>query len=82
MSDSLISGELKQIYRSSAPYSGGLRCGGGACPAVFQREDGAILIVGRRLSAAEKSALPMDVIEDALEVPADVLHGAIAKLTQ
>jgi len=73
-------GVLTEIYRSSAPYSNGLLCGGGACPAVYAKQDGSFLIVGRRLTAEEKASLPMDAIEDALEVPADLLQGIVKKL--
>jgi len=80
MNESSIPGIVRQVYRSSAPYSGGLRCGGGGCPAVFETKEGTFLIVGRRLTPEEKAALPMDAIEDALEVPADLLQGVLNKL--
>ena len=70
----------KLIHRSDEPYSNGVRCGGGGCPAVYKTEGGAFLIVGRRLSDAEKAVLSIDPIEDALEVPAELLHGLATKL--
>jgi hypothetical protein len=80
MNESSMRGVVTEVYRSSAPYSGGLRCGGGGCPAVYETEQGTFFIVGRRLTAEEKAKLPMDAIEDALEVPADLLQGVLKKL--
>lgn len=73
-------GVLTEIYRSFAPYSNGMRCGGGACPAVYAKDDGSFLVVGRKLTAEEKASLPMDAIEDALEIPADLVQGIVKKL--
>lgn len=60
---------VREIHRSEAPYSNGVRCAGGGCPAVYETDQGTYLVVGRRLAAAEKATLSMDSIEDALEVP-------------
>ena len=70
----------KLVYKSEAPYGNGMRCGGGACPAVYETPQGTFFVVGRRLSATEKADLAIDAIEDALEVPADLLHGLMDKL--
>jgi hypothetical protein len=63
----------KLVYKSDAAYGNGMRCGGGGCPSVYATDVGTYLIVGRRLAAEEKANLAMDSIEDALEVPADLL---------
>jgi hypothetical protein len=73
---------VREIYKSHAPYSGGIRCGGGGCPAVYETDQGTYLIVGRRLSAEEKAKLSMDAIEDALEVPGELLASLVRKLQQ
>lgn len=73
---------VRRVHVSHAPYSHGIRCGGGGCPAVFETDQGTFLIVGRRLSAAEKAALPMDPIEDALEIPRELLVESMAKLSK
>jgi len=70
----------KLVHKSDAPYSNGLRCGGGGCPAVYETDQGTFFVVGRRLSAQEKANLAMDAIEDALEVPADLLQAIANKL--
>src|SRR5262245_4492301 len=70
----------RELCKSSAPYSNGQRCNGGGCPGVFVSATGMYLVVGRRLSAAEKSGLAMDAVEDALEVPAELLHQLVERL--
>jgi hypothetical protein len=69
-----------EVHRSYAPYSGGIRCSGGGCPAVYKTDQGTYLVVGRRLSAEEKANLSMDAIEDALEVPGELLASLVRKL--
>jgi len=71
---------VREIHKSHAPYSGGHQCGGGGCPAVYETDQGTYLVVGRRLSAEEKASLSMDVIEDALEVPGELLASLVQKL--
>jgi len=71
---------VRRVHVSDSPYGNGMRCGGGGCPAVFETEQGTFLIVGRRLSPGEKAELPMDRIEDALEIPRDLLLEAAARL--
>jgi hypothetical protein len=71
---------VREIHKSHAPYSGGLQCGGGGCPAVYETDQGTYLVVGRRLSAEEKASLSMDAIEDALEVPGELLASLVQKL--
>jgi hypothetical protein len=78
--DALIPVATKLIHKSDAAYSNGLRCGGGACPAVYATDQGTFFVVGRRLSAQEKASLAIDAIEDALEVPADLLQAISSKL--
>lgn len=73
---------VRTVYTSHAPYSYGLRCGGGGCPAVYATDQGSYLVVGRRLSAAEKASLSIDAIEDALEIPSDLLAGVMRELNQ
>ena len=69
---------VREVVTSHAAYSRGVRCAGGGCPAVYQREDGAFFIIGRRLADDEKAGLPMDAIEDAVEVPAELLAMLVA----
>jgi hypothetical protein len=71
---------VREIHKSHAPYSGGIQCGGGGCPAVYETDQGTYLVVGRRLSDAEKANLSMDAIEDALEVPGELLASLVQKL--
>jgi len=73
---------VREIHKSHAPYSGGHQCGGGGCPAVYETDQGTYLVVGRRLSAEEKATLSMDAIEDALEVPGELLASLVRKLQQ
>jgi hypothetical protein len=47
---------------------------------VYETDKGTFFIVGRRLTAEEKAKLAMDSIEDALEVPAELLRGLMDKL--
>ncbi len=70
----------ERLVVSHAPYSGGRRCLGGGCPAIFKNDQGTYFVVGRRLSAEEKAGLPMDAIEDALEVPRELLVDLLGKL--
>lgn len=71
---------IRRVHVSDAAYSNGMRCGGGSCPAVFETDKGTFFVVGRRLSADERAQLPIDPIEDALEVPAELLEGCLRKL--
>jgi hypothetical protein len=72
----------KLVQKSDAPYSNGLRCGGGGCPALYETSVGTYFVVGRRLTAEEKANLSIDAIEDALEVPADLVRSIAQKLSQ
>jgi hypothetical protein len=72
---------VRRVHVSDSPYGNGMRCGGGGCPAVFETDKGTFLVVGRRLSSGEKAELPMDRIEDALEIPRDLLLEAAARLS-
>jgi hypothetical protein len=49
---------------------------------VYETDQGTYLVVGRRLSAEEKATLSMDAIEDALEVPGELLASLVRKLQQ
>jgi hypothetical protein len=80
MEGKLIPSVLRKVFKSDAPYSGGLHCGGGGCPAVYETDQGTYFVVGRRLSKEEKAKLSIDSIEDALEVPADLLLALTEKL--
>jgi len=80
MDSNVIPRVVRKVYKSDASYSNGLRCGTGGCPAIYETDQGAYLVVGRRLSAAEKSELSMDSIEDALEIPRDLLEGMMKEL--
>lgn len=64
---------VRRVHVSHAPYGNGMSCGGGGCPAIFETDKGTFFVVGRRLSGEEKTGLPMDRIEDALEVPRELL---------
>lgn len=70
----------ERLVVSHAAYGNGQRCVGGGCPAVFTTDQNTFFVVGRRLTAAEKAGLPMDGIEDALEVPRELLLELVAKL--
>lgn len=70
----------ERLVVSHAAYGNGQRCVGGGCPAVFTTDQGTFFIVGRRLNAEEKAGLPMDGIEDALEIPRELLLELAAKL--
>ena len=70
----------ERLVVSNAAYGTGQRCVGGGCPAVFTTDKNTFFVVGRRLSTAEKAGLPMDGIEDALEVPRELLLELAAKL--
>ena len=70
------------IQKSDAPYGNGLRCAGGGCPAVYETSVGTYFVVGRRLTDAEKASLSIDAIEDALEVPAELIRGIVQKLSE
>lgn len=53
-----------------------LKCLVGACPAVYQTDDGRCFVVGKRASAAASGAVPFDKIgpdEVMIEVPEDLL---------
>ena len=80
MSRSHRSTKMKLIHVSHAPYSRKLQCDGGGCPAVYETSRGTYVIIGRRMSASEKEGLPMAGIEDALEVPRELLRESTAKL--
>jgi len=82
MSSAVLARVVREIHKSHAPYSGGVRCGGGGCPAVYETDQGTYLVVGRRLSAEEKAKLSMDAIEDALEVPGELVESLVRKLKQ
>jgi hypothetical protein len=71
---------IGKLYQSNAPYSNGLLCETGGCPAVYETDQGTYLVVGRRLNAAEKAGLSIDSIEDALEIPSELLEGLMKKL--
>ena len=71
---------MRLIHVSHAPYGPGQQCDGGGCPAVYETSRGTYVIIGRRMSASEKEGLPMDGIEDALEVPRELLRESAAKL--
>jgi hypothetical protein len=73
---------VERLVVSNAAYGNGQRCVGGGCPAVFRTDQDTFFVVGRRLSAAEKTGLPMDGIEDALEVPRELLLELAAQLKQ
>lgn len=81
MDSNVIPHVVKEIHKSDAPYSNGVRCAGGGCPAVYETDQGTYFVVGRRLRAAEKAALSMDAIEDALEIPGELLEGLMTKMT-
>lgn len=70
----------EQLVVSNAAYGNGQRCVGGGCPAVFATDKNTFFVVGRRLSTEEKKGLSMDGIEDALEVPRELLLELAAKL--
>jgi len=70
----------KLIHVSRSAYSNGLLCSGGGCPAIYSGIAGSFVVVGRKLSAAEKVGLAIDPAEDALEVPGDLLRDAAPKL--
>ena len=70
------------VQKSDAPYGNGMRCAGGGCPAVYETSVGTYFVVGRKLTAEEKANLSMDAIEDALEVPADLIRGITQKLSE
>lgn len=72
--------QVKLVHVSHAPYAPGLSCDGGGCPAVYETNRGTYVIIGRRMAASEKDGLPMDGIEDALEVPRELLHESAKKL--
>jgi len=72
----------KLVHKSDAPYGNDVRCGGGGCPAVYETSAGTYLVVGRKLTADEKATLSIDAIEDALEVPADLIRSMVQKLGQ
>ena len=71
---------VKRVHVSHAAYSTGQLCGSGGCPAIFETDRGSYFVVGRKLSAEEKAQLPMDGIEDVLEVPRELLREAAPKL--
>lgn len=71
---------LTLVHVSHAPYGPGLRCDGGSCPALYETNRGTYVIIGKRMSMAEKEGLPMDGIEDALEVPRELLRESAEKL--
>ena len=71
---------MKLVHVSHAAYGPQLACNGGSCPAVYETSRGTYVIIGRRMSAEEKAELPMDCIEDALEVPRELLKESAPKL--
>lgn len=71
----------RRLTTSTAPYRHAIICQTGGCPAVYESEYGTYLVVGRRLNAIEKAGLSMDSIEDALEVPKDLLDQ-LAKMVR
>lgn len=71
---------IRKLHQSDAPYSNGVRCETGGCPAVYETDQGTYLVVGRRLNTVEKAGLSMDTIEDALEIPGELLQGLLKKL--
>ena len=71
--------ELTLVRVSHAPYGTGQACDGGGCPAVYETSRGTYVIIGRRLCAEEKAGLPMSEIEDALEVPRELLVESAPK---
>ena len=68
------------VHVSHAPYAPGLTCDGGSCPAVYETNRGTYVIIGRRMTASEKDGLPIAGIEDALEVPRELLRESASKL--
>jgi hypothetical protein len=67
------------VHVSDLPYSTGERCGGGGCPAVYEKS-GVFFVVGRKLSDSEKLKLPASGIEDVVEVPRELLIEAAKRL--
>lgn len=80
MSELNSSLQMKLVHVSHAPYGPGQLCDGGGCPAVYETSRGTYVIIGRRMSVGEKEGLPMDGIEDALEVPRELLRESMSKL--
>jgi chloramphenicol 3-O-phosphotransferase len=76
----MTSAHYRLVHVSHAAYGNGVACNGGGCPAIYATPQGSYVIIGRRLSNQEKAGLPMDVIEDALEVPRELLMDAGPKL--
>jgi chloramphenicol 3-O-phosphotransferase len=76
----MIRTNLRLVHVSHAAYGNGVACAGGGCPAIYATPQGSYVIIGRRLSTEEKAGLPMDIIEDALEVPRELLVDASPKL--
>jgi len=73
---------IREVVTSHAAYSQGRSCGGGGCPAVYRTDEGVYFIIGRRLSRAEKAALPMDPIEEAVEVPTELVEMLTRKVQE
>ena len=73
---------VREIVTSHAAYSQGRSCGGGGCPAVYRTDEGVYFIIGRRLSTAEKAALPMGPIEEAVEVPTELIELLTRKVQE
>jgi hypothetical protein len=80
MCEPISSLPMKLVHVSHAPYGPGQLCDGGGCPAVYETSRGTYVIIGRRLSVGEKEGLPMGSIEDALEVPRELLRESVSKL--
>ena len=71
---------VRRVHVSDAPYSNGVHCGGGGCPAVFETDQGTFphrrpAPVGRREGGAAHGP-----DRDALEVPRDLLTATAARL--
>jgi hypothetical protein len=64
-----MSSSLKEI---TPPH---LRCGSGTCPAIFEAEDGSLVIIGKRLPKdwLNKIAHRVGEGEDAVIIQADLL---------
>ena len=80
MSKSVAPLQMKVVHVSHAPYAPGHSCDGGSCPAVYETNRGTYVIIGRRMKAEEKEGLPIAGIEDALEVPRELMLESAPKL--
>lgn len=59
---------------------GGTACGNGPCPAVFETENGTIVVQGFVVSA-EQAGVSFPPGEAAVEIPRDVLERVFASTT-